>query len=180
MAESVYNPCDLRHIAPDTDCAEQFAGIGEQILLFKKSELQAEPTFDPAKPGYYVAAGFTFASGKGFYTCPLKQESNNIKSKSIRHRGGFKNTLTAVVENPNVDVDLLVRTLNNSDFGALVPTGNGGYYVLYNPDKRLTFSYEGDTGTKAEDEPSGNITIEVPQVFPRVRWDGTPTIAGAV
>lgn len=172
--------CDLKHYTSETICEEQLSGLGTRAYWFRKDDLSAEPEFDEAKAGFYSDASFKFKASKGFFKMDLKPESNKIASVSNGKRKGFKNTATFVLDAPGVDADVNCRGLNNANVGCLIEDGMGGFFVLYNPQRQGVFSLSGDTGDTADSDSQMTITFEVVQLYPKIRWTGTPTIDGAV
>lgn len=170
--------CDLMNVGADNTCVENYAGVGNTIYLYKHSDLTTPPEYDDESAGF-TAASFAFGQGKGFYQVKIEAGTGQVTSSSNGLSKGFSNVLTGRVSRDMETMSLLARTLNNTqEWGAMVPDGQGSYYVVDGGEYGTVFELASDTGTTPDSENGHTLTITgSPMKYPHPKWTGTPTLA---
>ena len=159
-------------------CKENFSGVGSSILIFTQDDIE-EASLEPQYSE--TTAGFTPESFVGLKVCTIKMKSKSgkVSATSNPNAGGFSNVYTGVVANDMDTMSAVSRVMNNrTDWGALIPAGNGSFYVLYDKDFDIDFSMESDTGDAPDSDHGHTVTItQSPMLYPLPKW--TPVAGSA-
>lgn len=152
-------------------CKEEFSGVGSTVYVFTDDDL-ATASLTPEYSD--TAAEFTQESFAGLKCAAIKvkAKSGKVTSTSNPNGGGFSNVYTGVVANDMETMSAVARIMNNrTDWGILVPAGNGRYYVLYDKDFDIEFSMESDTGDAPDSDHGHTLTItQSPMLYALPTW----------
>ena len=155
----------------DSACAENYAGTGTTLYLFKSAWVDTTDLAIDDKNNMYT--GFKLKEGTKLVPIELKPQSNKVDSEILGTGGkGFSNVGTVVVER---DLDLAAvcaRVMSNLPFGALLRKAglNEGCFILWNPNVKPTFSLSDTTGDAFDSDNQATWTItSSPMPYPRMR-----------
>lgn len=162
-----------------TKCKESFSGVGSTVYIFTKDDLE-EKSLAPEYSDIF--AGFTEESFAGLKVCAIKvkSKSGKVTATSNPNGGGFSNVYTGVIANDMDSMSAVARVMNNrTDWGILVPAGDGSYFVLYDDEYDIEFSMESDTGDAADSDHGHTVTItQSPMLYAFPKWK--PGAGGAL
>lgn len=144
------NTCpELLDVLAAEECLENLAGLGTDVYVGLKSELEAPLILTDNE---YSTP--TFKSGKGLYKVQCKEDSQQIQGSSLGRRKGFELTCNFVLESVNKLTSKLGRALNNLDI-FIIAIDSDESQIMYDPNRKITFDNGGiasDTGAAASDE----------------------------
>ncbi len=160
MAETVTCP-QLQDVLNDAECLENRAGLGINVYLGLKSELESELV---ATENTYSTP--VFKSGKGLYKVECKDDTNQIQGSSLGYRKGFELTCNFGIDSVNEAAGKLARAINNRDIFIIVKD-NSKSQIMYDPDRKVKFDSGGiksDTGAKSDDDRSTTFEAKLSSV----------------
>lgn len=177
------NICDFIDVLnQNAECEENFSGTAERIYLFKKSQLYDStekkyvyPEVD-TEAAAYTAGSFANLQGK-LVGVDIKPNSGRVTWTNTPDGGGFTNVGTFIVSKNMKKFSRLARAMNATDFGVLIPTGNGNEcYVLFSQYASAQFQLEGDTGAAPDDDHGHTATCTCAKMkYPAMTWAGPAT-----
>lgn len=148
----------MRHITAAEVCTENFAGLGAVAYFFLKDDINKD-NFKVDEEGkrlnVYKMTSDVFKNGKGFYRVELKPESQSFTGESDGKNKGFKITGQLIIEVVNEEVSDFCRSLNNLDWGCVLPDGDDKYQLLYNKNRKVQLdagAVKTETGAASSDD----------------------------
>lgn len=157
----------MRHILAGDVCTENFAGLGSVAYFFLKDDINPEKfradkniyTFEAATTTTVgeesVNVEGTFKSGKGFFKVELKPESQSFTGESQGKNKGFNITGQLIIEVVNEETSEFLRSLNNLDWGCILPDGDDKYQLMYNKTRKVQLdsgALKTETGAASSDD----------------------------
>lgn len=156
----------LADLLNETNCLEQFAGLGTNVYLGIKSELTA-----PLKPTDNLYAAPTFGAGTGLYKVQCIDDKQQIQSTSLGPRAGFKLTANFAHSAVSPESGKISRAINNNDIFLIFEDGENSQ-ILYDPIRRVRCEKDGiktDTGTTPDSERLTTYEVSLsPVIFPNL------------
>lgn len=157
---------ELLDILASEDCLENLAGLGTDVYVGLKEDLEAPLTLTENE--YSTPA---FKSGKGLYKLQCKEDSQQIQGSSLGRRKGFELTCNFVFESVNKLTSKLGRALNNLDIFIIAIDGEESQ-IMYDKARKVIFDNGGiatDTGAAASDDRTSNLSAKLsPVLFPNL------------
>lgn len=170
--------CELFSVGVDTECKENFSGVGNYFLIASKAALaNCTPEYDESE------AKFTDDSFKGagdnaavkVVKVKIVADTGQVTSQSNPNAGGFNNVFTCRVGKDMKKMSSLSRRLNNQDdYYVLVPTGTANeYYVVGDPNRAMQYQDEFDSGNTPDSDHGHTLTFTVnAALYPAATWTG--------
>ncbi len=163
----------------ENNCMENFAGLGVDVYVFIKSDLQAPLSIVEGSENEYSTP--TFKPGKRLYKLQCKEESVQHKDSSLGKRAGYKQEFSFALASDNAETAKINRALNNNEVGFIFRDNNDSY-VVYDPVYGGKFDSDGisgDTGAAATDDRQTTYTYTLqPTLYgkylitePKEGWD---------
>lgn len=143
----------MRHILAGDVCTENFAGLGSVAYFFLKDEMNLEEF--KAEKNVYAWTDDVFKEGKGFYKVELKPESQSFTGESQGKNKGFNITGQLIIEVVNEEISEFLRSLNNLDWGCILPDGDDKFQLMYNKTRKVQLdsgSLKTETGAASSDD----------------------------
>lgn len=141
-------------------CFENFAGLGTVGYFFLKDDIDKSNFV--AEKNVYSFSESTLVEGKKLFRVELKENSQGITGESQKARQGFKLTANLVINTVDERVADFCRSLNNLDWGLILPDGENKYQLLYSPTYRPTLdagAIKTETGQAASDDRQTTISV---------------------
>lgn len=163
-------------------CSENFSGVGGEVFIFLKEDLEAAPAYDETGKtnSFKETTAFKFKQGKGAYRVKLKKQVNSVTWSNNPNSGGYTVTATFTVADDMDNMAINGRALNNlgGDWGVMIPKstadGTDEYYVIYNHQFGLsTFTVEGTTGDAPDSDHGHTYTVAATMLYGPTTWKGT-------
>lgn len=161
MSEAVVCPA-LEDFLNENECLENLAGLGTDIYIGLKSELQSPMT---ATENTYSTP--VFKSGKGLYKVQCKDDSQQIQGSSLGYRKGFELTCNFVIDSVNPAAGKIARAINNQDI-FIIAKDNNVSQIIYDPNRKVKFESGGitsDTGTTPDSDRQSSFAAKLSPVM---------------
>lgn len=150
MADIVTCP-QLVDALDENDCLENLAGLGTDIYIGLKADLESPMIFDEATGAYSTPV---FKAGKGLYKVQCADDKQQIKGSSLGYQKGFELTCNFVYASVNELSQKLSRAVNNLKIFVIAVDGKKSL-IMYDPSRNVKFDNGGiasDTGAAASDD----------------------------
>lgn len=189
--------CDLINAWKSTEnCKLTMAGTGDQMYIFDKKAWLKRITEaksagkgittasipEPGKGGWYGknAEGQEDAEAvakmellRGFLVgIDIKTDSGEVTGTKDEGSQASSQAVNFVVDGNIEDFNETAHAMRFTDFGALVPRSNGGYYVVLSAFKSARFSNSFTTGTTYDSDHGHTVTVTAaPTEYDVCFWD---------
>ena len=151
----------LADLLSKNQCLENFAGLGTNVYVGLKEDLQQPMT---QTDGEYSTP--KFKAGKGLYKIECKEDTVGIKGSSLGRRKGYSLELAFSLESVDKETAKVARAINNLDIFVICEDGDVSQ-IMYHPQHKITADSGGiasDTGQKAEDDRKITFTLKLSPV----------------
>lgn len=178
MAEKITCPV-LTDVLTENDCLENFAGLGTDVYIGLKSDLETPMTLVSTEGTTGTYSTPVFKAGKGLYKVQCADDKQQVQGSSLGFKNGFEITGKFTYDAVNKFSQALSRAVNNLKIFIIFVDGDDSQ-IMYDPQRNVKFDNGGitsDTGAAPGDERVTNYECKLSPV----RFEHlyvTPPIAG--
>lgn len=147
----------LEDILSKDQCLENFAGLGTNVYIGLKEDLESEMKMTDGEYSTPV-----FKAGKGLYKVQAKEDTVGIKGTSNNRRKGFTQEASFSVEAVDKATAKFARAVNNLDAFYIFEDSDVSQ-IMYHPQHKVIADSNGissDTGQKADDDRLISFTLK--------------------